>query len=573
MSWLPRVLKGVLIAFAVAYAATHVISIFTASINWDEFMLFGRAERSLASGQLQGGGRPGLGVVALMPFVDGCTSSIEVARTARIAWSLVTFALLGGLFVFLRHACHRSPRAWEAAAVGVALLACVPLFVRWSLHVRTDQPALAAAIWGGVALFAARRRVGWAALAGVLFAVGYLFSQKAVYIVALVGLVTLGDLYLEGRIQVRREAMRVAAIVAGGVAVVGSYRYVLPLFYERPHVFSVDEGTSLFSWLRMALGYRVYVDMLPTVIPHLLALALLAAAAVVALRRQLPARKTLLVALGCAVLGLAVGKFHAAAFPYFWMTLGLFFATAIAIAWPALGEVWPRARLGLGVIVAAGMLYNFITARAETLADTQAIQRETFAFIDRNFDARHRGFHAHSALYCRRDPDPLPGRLVEATLRWFSGPLGKQHTDDFLREFRSRPVSLLVLPNQIGNYPPEIVAFWDANYQPYFYSVRVAGRRITKSEDVEIVVTGRYRYFTRGETGRITVDGTPLARGDTIELTAGTHRVVVVEALTEGLLVLDVADPPRVNDAPFYTSSTDSSWYDARAAKQPAWSR
>jgi hypothetical protein len=47
----------------------------------------------------------------------------------------------------------------------------------------------------------------------------------------------------------------------------------------------------------------------------------------------------------------------------------------------------------------------------------------------------------------------------------------------------------------------------------------------------------------------------------------------VVDAKAEGLLVLDVKDPPRINDAPFYTHTTDRAWYDAREAKQPAWAR
>jgi hypothetical protein len=302
--------------------------------------------------------------------------------------------------------------------------------------VRTDQPALAAAVWGGVALFAAHPRIGWAVLAGALFAFGYLFSQKAVYIVALVGLVTLGDLYIDGRMQLRREALRAAAIVAGAAAVLGGYRFILPLFYEQPHVMSVDEGTSLFSWLRMALGYRVYADMLPTVIPHLVALAVIAVAALVALRRQLPARKPLLVALGCAVLGLAVGKFHAAAFPYFWMTLGIFFATAIAIAWPALGEVWPRARLGLAGLVAAGMFYNLVTARRDTLEDTQSIQRETLTSSTASTPRSVVSRAQRAVLPPRSGSAAGPPR--QATLRWFSGKLGKQHTDEFHELARGR---------------------------------------------------------------------------------------------------------------------------------------
>ena len=107
------------------------------------------------------------------------------------------------------------------------------------------------------------------------------------------------------------------------------------------------------------------------------------------------------------LLGVAVGLFHAAAFRYFWMTLGLFPAIAFAIARePILGlaqAATPRARrlavVGFCLLLAVPgvMTMGFL------LSDAQAVQRDSLGFVHRNF--RPRGGRLPS-----RERPLLPGR-------------------------------------------------------------------------------------------------------------------------------------------------------------------
>ena len=187
------------LAFASLLAAllvAHVISVFTENINIDEFALMARAADTLATGQLQAGGRPGLGTLILLPFVRDCTNSIAAIRGARLLWVGFTIALVSGLWfllsIFLRTSSHRR----EAAALGIALLVFVPAFLRFSIQLRSDQPAIALGLWGGVALIVSRRSAPWAFLAGLAFGVGFFFSQKLIYVAALTALLALGALLL-----------------------------------------------------------------------------------------------------------------------------------------------------------------------------------------------------------------------------------------------------------------------------------------------------------------------------------------------------------------------------------------
>ena len=201
---------------------------------------------------------------------------------------------------------------------------------------------------------------------------------------------------------------------------------------------------NVFDDYRERFGYRVYRGMLPTLYPHVAGLVLLVLAWWVAYRRRTAHVRSLIVALAVAGLGLAVGAFHAAAFPYFWMTLGLFPACAIALGWPGIAAAWPRIRKPLAIGLWACMLLVAIPYRLEVLEDTQAVQRDTFAFIERNFDTTSRGFHADGGLFCRGDPQPFPVYLREQVERAFGGPDGSRRADVFIAEFRTRQVPFII---------------------------------------------------------------------------------------------------------------------------------
>jgi hypothetical protein len=176
LSSIPYWLLG---ALALWFATAHCAAIYTEAINWDELALMNRAQRTIEAGELRGGGRPGLGTLLFAPLVKGCDDEIAVIHVARWMTAAATAAYLIGLFVLLRNVLsgYRARPSLDAA-FGVALLVCVPVFVRWSLQVRTDQWAIACGLWGGVALLASARRPALSLLAGALFGTGWLFTQK-----------------------------------------------------------------------------------------------------------------------------------------------------------------------------------------------------------------------------------------------------------------------------------------------------------------------------------------------------------------------------------------------------------
>lgn len=551
----PRVLQGALIVLAVAYVIAHIAAVFTESFNWDEFALLARAEAAVRTGVLSGGGRPGLGVLILVPFVDGCSSTTDVLHAARLLWLAFTFALLAGVFVLLRRVARGSDSAWYAAALGTAAFALIPVVMRWSLQVRTDHPAVVLAVWGGVALLASRTRPAWSVVAGLLIGGGYLFSQKAIYVVALVMVLAAGEVFVERKLVWRRDAIRMVGVAVGAVAVIVVYRWLLSRAYTPTQSVSVEGGLELFRWYRLIVGYRVYQGMLPTLWPHIVMLGLLTYALARASRHKSIHLRPLGVAMVVVLLGVAVGAFHAAAFPYFWITLGLFPAAALAIGWPGIRAALPRA----APIVTGGVwlwwLAIAIPYRAETLEDTQQIQRESFAFVQTLPRGLH-GIQLDGALVCRGETAPLPVLLRENMMRRFGGPNGDRNAQAFLEQVQSLPVAYLVRTHRFQAFPEPLRSYWATNYVPYSGAVELAGRRIagaaTQVLSLELFVPGTYRWIAEGSgPARIQIGGRTYDRGALIELSTGPAQLELLDAV-KGVIVLAVDRPPAVSPEPFY---------------------
>ena len=558
-----RVAKLAFLVVALVYAIAHGVAAFTEAVNWDEFVLLSRADVAARTGVLRGGGRPGLGVALLVPFVDGCDSTMTLVRTLRVVWCGFTFALLAGIFVFLWKALPKSPTAWRSAALGVALIACVPVFLRWSLQVRTDQPAVAAAVWGGVALLASRTRPWLAAVAGVLFGLGYLFSQKALYPTALVLVVSTVHQVADRDLAWRRAAKRALALVAGGALALASFALLIPLWFSPPVAVSVERGLDLFAWYRVMLKFRLYDSMVSSLLPHLLILAFVLLALPRAARRAAGPR-SLAIAVFVAVLGTIVARFHAAAFPYFWITLGVFPAVALAFAWEATREVMPAGRTVVAVLAWSGLAAVAVVHRVETLRDTQSIQRETFAFVERNLDAAELGFHADGGLVCRRHPQPLPVFLGQNIASRFGGPEGQANISAFIDEFRARPITYLIQPTRV--FPPQIVEFWESHYLPYAHAVMLPGRALEgapgEAHEIDIIVPGRYRWLSNVDAdgaspARLAIAGRVMTHGETVLLERSGHTARLVGPRLGGKLVLAVDDAMVESSAPFYPAITN----------------
>lgn len=564
-----RVVRWGAVALLVVYAVMHVLAIWTESINWDELALLARAEKAARTGVLDGGGRPGLAVVVLEPFVDGCDSVIAVVHRARLVWALFTFGLFAGAFFFIRAAAHRTSLATDDALLGVAAFMLLPVVMRWSLQVRTDQPAIACAIWGGVALLASRRHVAFAVLSGFAIGVGYLFSQKAIYIAAVVLLVAAGDVFADAEVRLRRAVLRLAALVAGAAIALALYRFVVEAAYVAPaRVVTVEHGLDLFRWYRNIVGLRVYHGMLPTLWPQIALLVMVVHG--FSLSRGYGASwRVSGIALGVIVAGLGVAMFHAAAFPYFAITLGVFVAIAIGIGWSSVRERAPRlARVGGGiallVLVALAVPY-----RAELIRDTQAIQRITLAAAD-SLPHDLRGFHPDGALVCRGDPSPLPVFLRENVEKTFSIKHAEENSTKLIAEFRSRPVAFVVRTHRFRQFPRVIQAFWSEHYVPYAGTLDLAGARIGgesgNAQEIDVLVAGAYRWHPRGRE-RIAVEGRTLAAGDIVSLSAGRHVVTTIDR-GSGDLVLAVDLRREPSSAGFYAeaqlaeiSGTRSNWW------------
>ncbi|HEX4956321.1 MAG TPA: hypothetical protein VF017_23285 [Thermoanaerobaculia bacterium] len=550
--------------------AVHLLAVATEGINWDELALLQRAQRTLATGILESGGRPGLVVVALLPWVDGCSDAVTLAREIRYAWVGLTLLMLAGLYAFVRRAAPAGEDSAGAAALAVGVLALAPAFLRWSLQIRTDQPALAGALWGGVLLLASRERRRLAPLAGVLFGLGTLCSQKALYGVALVGVVaalfTVSDLRsrpIPWRRVLQRDLLRGLGVVVGFAAAVGLYRFWVWSNFTLPQASAVDRGLEAFAFYRERLGLRAYWRMAPTLWPQGLLLVLLVAATVSTAVRRLAA-PGLAAAWACLGLGMAVGAFHAAAFPYFWMTLGLFPAAAIGLGWGTLTRRLPpgRGRLLEAAAWLALLAPNLAPALAR-LTDTQRVQRESLAFVARNFPADALGYQVEGALLCRQDPRPLPRLLSHQIFVTFTGEGSEARQRAFLEQFRRRPVSFLVSSFRFESFPEGMQEFWRSHYVAYRWAVLVAGVRARArpgtEREIDLVAGGRYRLHgpEGGPPLRLELDGRPLDSSGasapaTLDLAAGTHRLRFLEGEGLALLTLDLPEAPGAIAEGFY---------------------
>jgi len=552
--------------------AAHLVAVFRSNVSWDEFALLDLADSTAATGELHSGARPGLAVWLLVPLVRECDDEIAVVRRARLLWTGITVLFLAGLGAWVAQLEPDRARRPGAALLGVALLACSPAFLATSLQVRTDQIALAGGAWGGFLLLASRRRPALALAAGACFGVGFLGSQKLLYLLALAGVLAAGQLRIERELVPRREALRALLVGAGFAAVLGAFGAAISAAFAVPEGHAarqgisgayLESGLSLFDFYRRTLGFREYREMLPGLAAQLAALAALAVATPAALRTRGRAADAVLLAWAVLVLGVGVGLFHAAAFRYFWMTLGVFPAVALCIGRDAI-RAWLAARSSrllpvLAVAFAALLAIPAAVEAALLLRDTQSVQRESLAFVHRHFARTDAGFHPESALFCQAGRQTIRTHFSQKIHQRFAGPAREANTARMLRTFRETPIRFIVESFRLNQFPVELRRFWAENYQPYYASVFVAGRRLEgrRGSDVafEILVPGRYRWIPAGGPHRIALGAREIGAGEVIELAAGMHSAHMVEDVPDGMLVLDVSEPPGPAPLAFYEAN------------------
>ncbi len=562
MSWSRWGAAAVLLG-AACVLACRVVAGHTEAFNWDELSLLDRVQRSITSGALVGGGRPGLAVLVLWPLVADCLDEVAVLHTARLLWQALTGLYVLGLFVLLRDALKRagSPHPFHNAALGAALVCLSPVFHRWSLQIRTDQLALAAAIWGAVLLL--RSRTPLVALGGALLGVGFLASQKAVYVAALA---TVLSVVVGAAPRWRTIATRLGLALAVSAALVGAFYGAHALSVDTPAAsgFGQDlsKGMRSLSAHGDVFGYATYLHILLKHPPHLLLLGLLLVATLPAMRRATPSTHVgpAWLVLG---LGLLVALFHRSAFAYFWMTLAAFLAVGVALGADAIFQMFqkPRVRRMAQLGIWAMLVLLWLPGAARTLTDAQAIQRSSYAFIQHSFERTEQGFQLEGGLFCRQPEEPMPVLMYLSVLRHFGGPNSETNVRWMQQQFRERPIAYMLGSHtlRLFPFPAELKKFWHERYVAYHGPVMVPGRgldgRAATTLDFEVLVPGHYRVIRRPDAPapRLRIDGVELPTDQPFELARGTHAIELASDVAGALLVWHLDAPPQPRpDLPFY---------------------
>jgi hypothetical protein len=378
-----------------------------------------------------------------------------------------------------------------------------------------------------------------------------------------VALLALAQLLALREWRPRRELARLAlaagvfcAVVLAYAALIGS-RFTLPETHPAgalPQPALVQRHLDVFEFYRHTIGYGQYLEMLPTLVPHLALLALLTAASVAALRRRTQ-RERVALAWAVLVLGAVIGAFHAAAFAYFWLTLGLFPALALTPIRELLLAHRGRWLRPAGAALWVALALPAALQSVALLRDSQAVQRESLTFVSRNFAPDQAGFHPERGLFCGAN-QPFGGWMSFTIYEHFGGERREANTRYLLGRFREEPLHYLMQSFRLNQFPVELRRFWADNYQPYRASVFVAGRRLAgargETRAFEIVVPGRYRWLPLGGPQPVQIDGQVVGAGATLALGSAEHEVSFLEDASSGLLVLALNDPPGPAPLGFY---------------------
>ena len=565
---MPRWAIGVVSLVAAWFIVPHLLHVFTEVINWDEFALLERADRTLRFGKVVGDGRPGLITILLVPFVRDCIDSARSVVNARLLWQIITFAYLVGVYFVVRSWFRHARRPDEGHAQGliaVALLAFIPAFVTWSVQVRTDQAALAAAIWGGVFLLSTSYRS--AAVAGALFAIALLCTQKALYVLGLCGVLfatATGARAWPWSSVGRRELMlamgRAAVVVASLVVVIAIYRYFVPEVSGVASDGALALAADTMALSRKTQGYRIYTVHAHRLVVHWALLSVLFVWTLRSLWRREASEYALLACCWLTlVLGLIVIWIHGSSFPYFIMTAGLFPALALAMA-----SGRPLTRLGRSTwpVIACLIVFSALQSAPENIEmfdDTQQGQRDTLKLVYSSGLRERRGYQVEGALFCSRDPAPMrtmfsPGIYT----RFRKSPDAEKNSADFIAEFRNRPIAYIVESHRLMQFPKSITSFLQSHYVWYAHALLIAGFNFEstgETAELDVIVPGNYRWVpTSGHRdASIQIDGKMLQPLGIVELSVGTHPIQAADRETRGTLMLaDLPIPKETGNPAFY---------------------
>jgi hypothetical protein len=402
-----------------------------------------------------------------------------------------------------------------------------------------------------------------AALAGMLFGVAILSTQKAVYVIALCVLLfatsTAARIQSGARSKAREFVLacsRLAVVLAVAAVVVGIYVALVPEAARLASGTGVAGAIDTMNWTRSTQGYRIYTVHAHRLIVHWVLFAILIAWTVRALIRKDRSEVVLLCTCWSILfLGLAVIRFHGSSFPYFIMTAGLFPALALSMASASPlvltgRSAWP---IIVSLIVMAGL--QSAAESIEMLVDTQVEQRETLRLVTDSPLRDRRGYQVEGALLCTRDPDPIPTMFSQDIWRKFKkSAMAEQNTADFIAGLRSRSVAYVVESYRLRQFPEPILSFLASHYLWYSSSLFIAGFGIEPgrpAQDIDVIVRGRYRWDPSpiDATATLQVGSVVLRPSEVVELDVGSHRITHDDRDAQGKLIL--ADLPRRDEVGF----------------------
>jgi hypothetical protein len=566
LSKLDPLLTRVNVAFGALFCVGLTVNFFVVAahenVNWDEFGMLLRAALTLESDVLKGGGRPGLGTVVLMPFVAGCTNPVEVVEKTRWLWSVFSLGYVAAFCVLLRQLFAKRRNvfgrrfAWQDALLAGGLLCVMPLWLRWSVQIRTDQGALFFGLWASVALAASVRNPRLAALAGAGFVVAALFTQKAAYIAALGGTLCLGGQWLSNDLEWRRELRRAAWLFLGAALVVGVWTLYARSFSEPPKMATFAAGAKAFAFQERTLGYQLYGHLLEYLRPHIIITVIGMACSIFSRFSKRSLGKELGVGLAVLTLGVAIALFHRSTFAYFWMTIGLFAAAVPAIMMGPVRAALPT-YLSSGLTAAAWLaLLGAAREPAQRLfEDTRSHQSKTFDFINRNFAPDAVGFHPESATLCRQSRSEFTTYFSATIYSVFYARDTTEQSRLFIERFRKEPVMFIIDSYRLRKFPELVRRFWSEHYIPATPSISILGSPVggewPSKRVMDVFVAGEYQWSPTAGRGEIDVDGDVLSAGQRVHLEPGDHQISVSKG-TSGYLHWAVTDPVPSRGRPFF---------------------
>ena len=164
-----------------------------------------------------------------------------------------------------------------------------------------------------------------------------------------------------------------------------------------------------------------------------------------------------------------------------------------------------------------------------------------------------------SALFCRRDAQPIQHYFSGDIYRKFGTPGSEPNRERLIQQFRDERIAFIVQSFRLNQFPVEVRRFWADNYQPYRASVFVAGRQLEgrsgSSSVFELVAPGEYRWLPITGPQPITLDGQPLGAGEIMYLASGEHVADFPEDVPGGILVLALEQLPGLAPLAFYTAN------------------